>query len=377
MIHVRAEQVIPAIRPFVESRLIPGAIVGVRDRGETSIEAVGAIGPAGEPLPVDAVVRISSNTKPIIAALTMALAEAGVLALADPIERFVPELADRRVLRRLDGPLDDTEPARRPITVEDLLTMRMGFGWVFECDCPAVSKAVGLELGFGPPDPHGLPASAEWIARFATLPLLEQPGTVWRYELSFAVLGVVIERATGCPLDVVLRDRLLAPLGMVDTSFVAAPARMAPAFMREGDSFALFDSAADSRWARPPRFADARGGLVSTVSDLLRFAGMLLDSGGELLSPAAVTRMTSDQLTAEQRAGASAVTFLNGGGWGYGLGVTEGTAGRRYGWAGGLGTLWYSWPDRDLAAVLVTQVLPPAASVFDAFTDAVESPERV
>ena len=82
--------------------------------------------------------------------------------------------------------------------------------------------------------------------------------------------------------------------------------------------------------------------------------------------------MTSDHLTAEQRAAPSATTFLNGGGWGYGLGVTESPAGRRYGWGGGLGTLWYSWPDRDLAAVLITQVLPPSASVFDAFTDGIE-----
>jgi CubicO group peptidase (beta-lactamase class C family) len=83
--------------------------------------------------------------------------------------------------------------------------------------------------------------------------------------------------------------------------------------------------------------------------------------------------MTSDQLTPQQRAGPSAATFLDSGGWGYGVGVAEVAAGRRYGWAGGLGTLWYSWPDHDLAAVLVTQVLPPTAEVFDAFTDAVQS----
>jgi CubicO group peptidase (beta-lactamase class C family) len=335
---------------------------------------VGAVEPGGEePLPVDALVRISSITKPMIAALTMALVDAGVLALADPVERFLPELAERRVLRRLDGPLEDTEPARRAITVEDLLTMRMGFGWVFECDCPAVSRAIELELGFGPPDPQGPPPPSEWVARLATLPLLEQPGTVWRYELSFAVLGVIIERASGRPLEVVLRDRLLDPLGMVDTAFVAGPDRLVPAFVRDADGLTLFDDVRESRWARPPRFPDARGGLVSSTGDLLRFAGMLLDGGGGLLSPSAVAAMTNNQLTAEQQSAPSAATFLNGGGWGYGLGVTDGPAGRRYGWGGGLGTLWYSWPSRDLAAVLVTQVLPPSASVFDAFTDVVES----
>ena len=123
---------------------------------------------------------------------------------------------------------------------------------------------------------------------------------------------------------------------------------------------------------RPP-FADGRGGLVSTAGDLLRFAGMLLDGGGGLLTPASVIAMTNDRLTSEQRAGPSAATFLDSGGWGYGVGVVESSAGHRYGWAGGLGTLWYSWPDHDLAAVLITQVLPPSAEVFDAFTTAVES----
>ena len=102
---------------------------------------------------MDALVRISSNTKPMAAALALSLAEEGALALDDPVERLVPELADRRVLRRLDGPLDDTVPAVRPITVEDLLTMRMGFGFVFEGDCPALGAAAQAGLGIGPPDP--------------------------------------------------------------------------------------------------------------------------------------------------------------------------------------------------------------------------------
>lgn len=250
--------------------------------------------------------------------------------------------------------------------------MRMGFGWVFECDCSAVARAMALELGFGPPDPQGPPPPGEWITRFATLPLIDQPGTRWRYELSFAVLGVVLARASGRSLDIVLHERLLAPLRMTDTAFVADRERLIPAFAREETGLTLFDGVVDSRWAHQPAFPDARGGLVSTANDLLRFAGMLLDDGGEILPATAVATMTRDQLTSEQRTAPSAATFLDGGGWGYGLGITNGPAGRRYGWGGGLGTLWYSWPDHDLAAVLLTQVLPPPAEVFEAFTDAVE-----
>ena len=199
---------------------------------------------------------------------------------------------------------------------------------------PRGGQGDGLGLGFGPPDPPALPPPDEWIARFATLPLLEQPGSVWRYELAFAVLGVVVARAAGYPLDVLLTDRLFTPLGMTDTAFVADPQRVVPAFARHENGLVPFDGAADSRWALPPRFPDGRGGLVSTARDLLRFAGMLLDGGGGHLAPASVLAMTTDQLTPDQRAGASAVAFLDSGGWGYGVGVTQTAAGRRYGWGG-------------------------------------------
>jgi CubicO group peptidase (beta-lactamase class C family) len=373
MTRVRMERVIAGVRRAVEAGVVPGALVGLRAGGETTVEAFGMTAPRGDqPFGADAQVRISSNTKPMLAALTLRLAQDGVLGLQDPVERFLPELAGRRVLLRVDGGLDETEPAQRSITVEDLLTMRMGFGWVFESECPALARATELGLGFGPPDPAGPPPPDEWIARFATLPLLEQPGSVWRYELAFAVLGVLLVRAAGRPLQEIISDRLLAPLGMTETGFVADPDRLVPAFARQGDALVGFDGVADSRWASPPRFADGRGGLVSTAGDLLRFAGMLLDMGDGLLSASSVIAMTTDQLTPEQRAGPSAATFLDGGGWGYGVGVAHSPAGRRYGWGGGLGTLWYSWPEHKLAAVLITQVLPPSAEMFDEFTTGVQ-----
>jgi CubicO group peptidase (beta-lactamase class C family) len=368
---MQANQVMSAIAAEVRAGRVPGAIVGVRHRGETTVEATGTTGPGRtDPLRTDSVLRISSNTKPMVAALL--LAQDGVLALGDPVERFVPELADRRVLRRLDAPLDDTVPADRPMTVEDLLTMRMGFGFVFEGDCPALARATELGLGFGPPDPGGPPDPDEWVARFATLPLLEQPGAVWRYELSFAVLGVLLARAAGRPLDVLLAERLLDPLAMTGTGFVADPARLVPAYVRQQGDLALFDGVADSRWLTSPAFPDGRGGLVSTADDLLRFAGMLLDGGAGPLSPASIAAMTTDHLTPDQREGPAAA-FLDSGGWGYGVGIGRTPVGRRYGWAGGLGTLWYSWPDHDLAAVLLTQVTPPEGAVYEAFTGAIES----
>src|SRR5437868_15260095 len=127
---------------------------------------------------------------------------------------------------------------------------------------------------------------------------------------------------------------------MTDTAFVADPERLVPAFVRSQDGLAPFDGVASSRWASPPRFADGRGGLVSTARDLLRFAGMLLDGGAGLLAHSAVLAMTTDRLTPEQRAGPSAATFLDSGGWGYAVGVVESSAGRRYGWGGGRVEAW-------------------------------------
>lgn len=160
---------------------------------------------------------------------------------------------------------------------------------------------------------------------------------------------------------------------MTETAFVAPPGRLVPSFARAENGLVGFDGTLESRWATSPAFLDARGGLVSTARDLLRFAGMLLDDGAGLLSPASTAAMITDQLTAGQRAGPSAQVFLNGSGWGYGVGVLEGPNGRRYGWGGGLGTLWYSWPDHDMATVLITQVLPPSRVVFDAFVTAAEA----
>jgi CubicO group peptidase (beta-lactamase class C family) len=357
---------------------VPGAVVGVRHRGSTSLAARGATAPdGGRLLRPDAVVRLSSNTKPLVAALALRLVADGAFTLAEPVDRLLPELADRRVLQRLDvsptDPARDTEPAARAITVEDLLTMRMGFGFVLDGPCPTLDRAAALGLGFGPPDPHGPPPPDEWLARLATLPLLDHPGRAWRYELSAAVLGVLVARAGGRPLGDLLTDHLLAPLGMGATGFVADPTRLVPAFRRDEDGALVgFDGVADSRWLAPPAFPDGRGGLVGTAEDLLRFAGMLLDGGAGVLDPAAVAAMTTDRLTPEQRAAPSAAVFLDGGGWGLGVGVVDSPVGPRYGWAGGLGTLWYSWPEHDLAAVLATQVFPPTGPVFEAFTRTVE-----
>lgn len=386
---MRADELADALAPHVAAGAVPGAVVGVDHGGTVGVAALGTTAPGGDDaLRPDALVRVSSNTKPLVAALTLALVEDGTLALDEPVERHVPELADRRVLVRLEDTPGraETVPASRPMTLDDLLTMRMGFGWVWDRACPTVDEANQAGI-LGPPDPAGLPASDEWIARLARFPLLHQPGAAWRYDAAFGVLGVVLARATGRPLPDLLAERVLTPLAMADTGFRAVdPGRLVPAWRHHRDTErgagpseqeegpALLDEGgAASAWARDPAFPDARGGLVSSATDLLRFARALLDGGSPVLPPQAVAAMTRDWLTEAQRADATAQPFLDGGGWGLGLGVHAATpAGPRYGWAGGLGTLWWSWPEHDAAAVLVTQVSPPVGPVFDAFRRATQ-----
>ena len=368
-------QLLDAVRPFIDAGEVPGAVVGTLRSDELVAAAAGSTDfQRGEPLSADTPMRISSNTKPMVAVLALSLIEEGVLALTDPVERFLPELAGQRVLRRLDGPLDDTVPAERPATVEDLLTMRLGFGFAFEADCAAVGAAAEAGLGIGPPDPSVPIGPDAWIARFAKLPLLEQPGTVWRYDLAYAVLGVVLARASGRPLGELLGDRLFDPLGMTDTAFVAPSDRLPTCFAAGDSGPVVFDPDVDSRWRVPPAFPDARGGLVSTATDLLRFAGALLAGGKGIISPAMVTAMTTDRLTPDQRRGPTAQMFLDGFGWGYGVQVVPAENGSvaRYGWGGGLGTLWYSWPEYDAAAVLLTQMLPPSDELVASFVSRAE-----
>jgi len=155
--------------------------------------------------------------------LTMMLVEDGTLKLDDPVDEYLPELANRRVLTRVDGPLDDTVPASRPITVDDLLTLRLGFGTLFEPTFdppfPIVNAANALKLALGPPEPRTPHAPDEWIKRFGTLPLMYQPGERWQYNVGSMVLGVLVARAAGQPLGELFKTRIFEPLGMPATGF--------------------------------------------------------------------------------------------------------------------------------------------------------------
>ena len=298
------------LQEHVDRGAVPGMVALIACGGDVRVEVLGSAAlddPA--PLTRDAIFRIASISKPIGAAGAMVLVDDGVLSLDDPVERFLPELADRRVLRSLGGPLDDTVPAARSITVEDLLTFRLGFGLVLPLpgDYPIQVEEERLGLAtIGPPWPPPSFGPDEWIARFATLPLMEQPGQAWRYNTGAEVLGILIERATRRPLEVFLRERLFEPLGMRDTSFSVPPEKMsrfttAYAPSPSNGRLDVFDLPATGWWSAPPALANVAGMLVSTVNDLWAFVSMLAAGGmrgdRRILSEAAVAAMTRNHLT--------------------------------------------------------------------------------
>ena len=211
-------------------RLGDGFVLAARG-GQVHAEALGRLAVGGPPVARDSVFRIASTTKPITAAATLAVAAEGLIGLDEPVDRLLPELAGRTVLRRMDGPLEDTVPVDRAITARDLLTFTFGFGMVGEMftspnPWPVVAATQELQLAtIGPPDPPVPPDPDTWIAALGSLPLLAQPGERWMYNTGAQVLGVLAARAAGQPFSEVLATRIFQPLGMCDTGFWAADSR--------------------------------------------------------------------------------------------------------------------------------------------------------
>jgi len=358
---------------YVERGEVPGLVTLVSRRGEVHVDVIGtqAIGES-PPMRRDTIFRISSMTKPITAAATMILVEECKLRLDEPVDRWLPELAGRKVLKRLDGPLDDTVPAKRQITVRDLLTFRMGFGQMMApTDAYPILLAANEQLiGIGPPSPSTMPAPDEWMRRLGRLPLMHQPGEQWMYNTGSDVLGARNQHASGQPLETFFRERIFEPLGMKDTSFSvpeAALDRLAPSYWTDATSgkLTVYDEAVGGQWSRPPAFPSGAGGLVSTIDDYLAFGQMMLSQGKHgnerILSRLSVELMTTDQLTHEQKAASSLISgFLDGHGWGFGVSVITrrddiAAVPGRYGWDGGLGTSWYSDPREEMVIILMTQ----------------------
>jgi CubicO group peptidase (beta-lactamase class C family) len=348
---------------------VPGLVALVAAGDEVAVAALGSLTIGGPAVQRDSLFRIASMTKPVIGVATLALAEEGLFTLDEPVDRLLPELAGRRVLRQMEGPLDDTVPAERPITARHLLTFTFGFGMAAEMFAapepwPVAAAAADLHLStLGPPSPDEQPDPDTWMAALGSLPLLAQPGERWLYNTGASVLGVLLSRAAGIPIADVLRTRIFEPLGMRDTAFWAAdPSRLASAYAQTAEGLQVWDPP-DGQWSRPPAFGDGAAGLVSSADDMLALARMFLRGGAPVLSAGAVEEMTRDQLTIDQKRGtagflASPLAPEGGRSWAFCQSVvTEGPRAGAFGWDGGLGTSWLVDPGRDLTVVALTQRL--------------------
>jgi CubicO group peptidase (beta-lactamase class C family) len=367
----------------VESGGMPGLVTLISRNGEIHVDAIGSLSVGGASMQRDSIFRIASMTKPIGAAAAMILVEECKLRLDDPVDAFLPELANRKVLRTLESEIDDTVPSKRAITLRDILTFRLGYGFipVFPDRYPIQKAIAAAGLAPGPVFPS-LPPD-ELMRRYGALPLVHQPGERWLYNAGSEMLGVLIARVSKMSLGDFLAERIFEPLGMKDTAFCVPQSkleRFATTYMfdRAAGKLNVFDDPASGKFAAPPAFENAGAGLVSTAEDFNAFAQMLLNGGRlgneRILSRPSVELMTSDQLSPEQKIG-SELFFADNRSWGFGLSVLTRrdhlyNVPGRFGWEGGYGTSWYSDPGEGLTGILLTQRLmdsPQAPAVMSDF----------
>ncbi|MFF7469988.1 serine hydrolase [Streptomyces sp. NPDC008092] len=349
----------------VEAGTVPGAVGLVARGDDVEVVAVGHTDVEGSaPMARDSVFRIASVTKPVTAAAVLMLVDEGRIGLGDPVADWLPELAKPMVVRTPAGPVDDVVPAVRPVTVEDLLSFRAGWGLPDDFSLPAAQALFAVQ-------DHGIPFRDwpdpdTWLGLLAQVPMLHQPGEAWLYGTASALQGILVARVSGRSLPGFLAERIFEPLGMRDTAFEVPASkrhRFTSAYAPAADGTLRLTDTPDGAYSGLPRFPSGGGGLVSTADDWLAFGRLLLNAGAapdgrRLLSATSVSRMTTNHLTAAQRE--RAALFLEGQGWGYGGSVDVAPADPwsvpgRYGWVGGTGTTAHLVPATGTVTVLLTQ----------------------
>jgi CubicO group peptidase (beta-lactamase class C family) len=385
-----------ALLRHVGSGRLPGLVALISRHGAEHLDAIGTLAfDRTEPMRRDTIFRVASVTKPITAVAAMILVEECKLRLDDPVDEFLPELANRKVLRTINSELDDTVPAKRPITLRDLLTFRSGYGEVafLAPTCPLQKALIEARLPLSTWMFPGTPD--EYMRCLGSLPLASQPGERWLYHMSAEILGVLIARVSGMSLSAFMRERIFEPLGMSDTGFTVPQTqlgRVASCYQTDfvSGEVTVLEDARNDLLARPCAFESGAGDqLVSTADDLLAFGKVMLARGvygkGRILSRLSVELMTTDQLTPEQKAASPFFeNFWDSRGWGLGLSIVtqrEEVAGvpGRFGWDGAFSTSMYVDPREDLVGVLMAQCRPGALRlppvVLDFWTSAYQAIE--
>jgi CubicO group peptidase (beta-lactamase class C family) len=375
-----------AVKDLVDKKEYAGAVTLVARNGKiVEWQAVGMRDLAtNKPMQKDTIVRIYSMTKPITTVAAMMLNEEGKFQLDDPVSKYIPELKDLRVYA---GP-DKTEPARREITIRDLMRHTSGFTYGLFGDS-AVDKMY-MSKGVVTDRTQNL---QQFVSRLSTLPLKYQPGTKFNYSVSTDVLGRLVEVASGQTLDAFFAERIFKPLDMVDSGFFV-PAEKVDRFSvnygpeRSGAGLRVVDGAENSAlYLKLPKFLSGGGGMVSTTRDYARFCQMMLN-GGELegtriLKAETVAQMTRNQLPPEAlpMAMPSLMSVPDKSlGFGLGFGVRTSPSASdpsvipgEYFWGGYASTGFIICPRDQTVIISMAQYLPLKTKLADTFKRGVDA----
>jgi len=367
----RLKRLTAAMQAHVDQGSVAGVVTLVHRHGETVHSDV--LGWQDEeakiPMRRDTLFRIASMTKPIVSVAALMLVEEGKLRLGEAVDKFLPELSRRKVLRTPGGALDDVYDAPRAITLKDLLLHRSGIPYPLTAEGPMAAAMFGFNALVLPGDM----TMDDWMARLGALPLVYAPGERWHYGLSTDVLGVLIQRASGMSFPDFLRTRIFEPLAMTDSFFWVPDDkadRFGPAYTPDPKigKRVVQDQPTGSRWRNRASFPSGGAGLVSTADDYLKFAKMILGKGKSgdvrLLSRATWELMTTDHLTPAERATPFlGMPFWTAMGFGLGLSIADNPTSQdwlgspgRLGWPGAYGTWWMADPKEDLIALMMVQL---------------------
>ena len=357
-----------AMQRYVDQEILAGVSWSVlRGRDVVDQQCVGlADREANVALRTDHIFRAFSNTKIVVTCAVMLLVEEGRIGLDDAVEKFLPQLGNRKVLKAGATSLADVEPARSPITIRQLLTHSAGLSYGLFDPGSVLFVAYNEARILNPRTPL-----TDMIDKLADLPLLYHPGTDWEYSVATDVLGRVVEVVSGKALDAFFKARIFDPLGMVDTGFyvpLAEQGRLV-AFYRGAD---VLDPMKPGLWRIDDQPAQAYrqpflrlsggGGLVSTLPDMLALVRALLPGSDALLKPETVRQMMTNQLPDGQTIRFATLGAIPGKGFGLGGAVTFAptpldppNSTGEFQWGGVAGTHWWICPQANTAGVLMAQ----------------------
>lgn len=375
----RLERIHVHMQSYVDRKKYAGILTVIARRGKLAFtDHVGMMDiEANKPMRFDTIFRIASMTKPITSVAAMMLYEEGYFQLSDPVSKFIPEFKNLKVLKKATEQGIESEPAKRETTIRDLLCHTSGLSGGFDPQndpIDALYHKVDVRNRAG--------TLKDMILKLAELPLASHPGSEWRYSLSTTVLGYLVQVISGMRFDIFLRQRIFEPLGMTDTGFHVPPEksdRLAALYAPADDGLrvAATPGFSQSDLTKPATFFSGEGGLVSTVSDYLRFSEMLLNhgelDGARLLSRKTVELMTTNHLSKELLP-YRLVRPQNGLGFGLGFSVVMdigqtailGSAGT-FSWGGAFNTLFWVDPKEEMIGILMTQYSVPLQPIRQEF----------